>query len=73
MGHHAVTETNFLSRPQRITIHQSYNYNGRNVNDIALVELRQPADLQNPQLGLICLPLSQINDSESFPPVGTET
>lgn len=73
MGHHGVTETNFLFQAQRITIHRSYNYNGRNTNDIALVELHHPADLQNPQVGFICLPSNHINDNGVFPPIGTET
>ncbi len=73
MGHHGITETNFLSKAKRIIIHYSYNFNGKNANDITLVELNQPADFHNNRLGFICLPLTHINDNGAFPPIGTAT
>lgn len=73
MGHHDLTESNFVSPAERITIHPSYNYSGIGGHDIALVELRQTADFQNPQLGFICLPTSYESENDSFPSIGTET
>ena len=55
VGHHELTETNFISKAKRINIHSLYNINGRNIHDITLVELEQAADFKNPQLGFICL------------------
>jgi hypothetical protein len=73
MGHHSITETSFLSKAKYVTIHSSYNFNGKNANDIALIELKQPADFQNNRLGFICLPLTHTNDNGAFPPIGTAT
>jgi secreted trypsin-like serine protease len=73
MGHHGIIENNFLSKPKHITIHSSYNFNGKNANDIALIELKQAADFHNNQLGFICLPLTHMNDNGAYPPIGTAT
>ena len=73
MGHHDLTESYFVSPAERITVHQSYNYSSRSAHDIALIELHQPADFRNPQLGFICLPRSDESDNDTFPSIGTET
>jgi len=73
MGHHGLKEKYFILEAKRIVIHASYNINGRNINDITLIELNQTIDFKNDQFGFICLPLNHINDNGVYPPIGTET
>ncbi len=73
MGHHGLSEKNVVSPAKRIVIHASYNINGKNINDITLVELAQTVNFQNDQLGFICLPLEHANDNGVYPPIGTAT
>jgi hypothetical protein len=73
MGHHNVKEKSFVSKAKRIVIHSLYNINGKDINDIALIQLDQILDFKNDQLGFICLPLGHTNDNDTYPPIGTET
>ncbi len=73
MGHHSLREKNIVLKAKRIVIHDSYNSNGRNINDIAFIELNQTVDFKNNQLGFICLPYNHINDNGTYPSIGTET
>lgn len=73
MGHHGLREKNIVLKAKRIVIHDSYNSNGKNINDIAFIELNQTVDFKNNQLGFICLPYNHINDNGTYPSIGTET
>ncbi|CAF1155836.1 unnamed protein product [Rotaria sp. Silwood1] len=73
MGHHNIQEKYFVSKAKHIIRHAAYNTNGKNINDIALVELNQTVDFNNSRFGFICLSLKHINNDETYPPIGKET
>ena len=73
MGHHERREKQFVSKARRIVLHSEFNKNGRLNNDIALIELEQTIDFKNDRIGFICLPISHINERESYPALGTST
>ncbi|CAF5112337.1 unnamed protein product [Rotaria sp. Silwood1] len=73
MGHHNIQEKYFVSKAKHIIRHAAYNTNGKNINDIALVELNQTVDFNNSRFGFICLPLKHINNDETYPSIGKET
>jgi hypothetical protein len=73
MGHHALREKYFVLKAIRIVLHESYDINGRLINDIALIILNQTIDFENNRFGFICLPLKHINDNDAYPSLGTQT
>ncbi|CAF1064844.1 unnamed protein product [Adineta steineri] len=73
MGHHGRSENIFISKAKRIINHKSYDSNGRNIHDIALVELDRIIDFNNKNIGFICLPSADINNNGIYPPLGTPT
>jgi len=73
MGIHNINEKLFISKVKHIIIHESYNINGRNVNDIALIVLDELVDFRNYRVGFICLPIGHMHDNGSFPLIGTQT
>ena len=70
MGHHAISETRFVTSARKITLHERYDVNGRLLNDIAMIELAREIDFENDKIGFVCLPLSHIADTYHYPPLG---
>ena len=73
MGHHKRQQTSFVSQAKRLVLHETYNSNGRMINDIALIELERTIDFRNDTLGFVCLPLKHVNDGFAYPPLGQAT
>lgn len=61
VGAHYINDTNAIRMPiKSIRIHEKYDDDSY-LNDIALLELSSPVDLNNPHINLICLPLKNIS------------
>src|SRR5690606_25411643 len=73
LGHHSLSNPNFVSRAKRIIPHHSYKKYPKPINDIALVELDRIVNFTNPDIGFICLPLKHKNDNGVYPPIGKQT
>ncbi|CAF1502130.1 unnamed protein product [Rotaria magnacalcarata] len=73
MGHNAIQERYLVIKPKRVVRHKSYNSNGKNIHDIALIELEQAVSFNDSRIGFACLPLNHVNQGESYPPIGKET
>ena len=72
MGHHGLQESQFISSARRITLHESYDINGRMLHDIAMIELAREINFENDKIGFICLPLRHVSEKYHYPPLKTE-
>jgi hypothetical protein len=72
MGIQDVNDKHVELKALRFVIHSSYS-EVPTIHDIALVELEKPVDLTDDRLGIVCLPLSHVNDKVFYPPVRTVT
>lgn len=57
---------------KQIILHSEYQPNTK-LNDIALIELMEPIDLDDKTIGFICLPMAALKHPKYYPPDRADT